>query len=199
MYIRRVNVDNTGKTQGFDQEELLPAVHLLVGVVAAAASGLLYRLHPWTVHDGGTWLGVATNARPLSATHGRTQQMPEPSEVEATEMVEHGLPGRVVGRKTSPGIPGPYDIEDGVDDASQRARARSTSPLLWRKKLLDTLPLRVGQLTGVRRAHATERMVLGQSSASVCTDVQATMDHLCGTSLATWLRTCGGKNWVRGA
>jgi hypothetical protein len=101
--IGRSHVAGDGQAQGVDQQVALPALNAFVRVVAADAGGFLDRLHTLAVHDGRTWVGVATDSLPRGAMQGRVQQTPDTMEAEPAELVEDRLPGREVGGQVAPG------------------------------------------------------------------------------------------------
>src|SRR5260221_9715297 len=127
MHIGRGDVARDGRAQRIDQQMSFASLHTCVRVVAANVGRLLDGLHTLAVHDGGTWVGVATDALTLCSMQRGTEQMPETLEAEAPELVEHRLPRREVGREVAPrhpGTAGAQHVEDGVEDATQRMRAR---------------------------------------------------------------------------
>src|SRR4029450_5138070 len=96
---------------------------------------------------------MAAHALPLSAMQCGVQQMPLALQAEPTKMVEHGLPGRVVTGQIAPGTAAAHEVENGVEDPSQRMSARSATSWQWREVPLNAGPFRVSQVAGIRSAH----------------------------------------------
>jgi hypothetical protein len=124
-----------------------------------------HRLRPVCVHDGGARVRVATDALALGAVQGHIQQVPGALEAKAPEVVKHRLPRREVAREIAPGAAGAQDVEDSVQDAAQRVRARSSSSRHRRQIALDAGPLNIREVAWIRRAHTAERTALRHVTA----------------------------------
>ena len=68
-------------------------------------------------------------------------------------MVEHRLPGWEVARQVPPRAAGAQDVEDRVEDDTQRVGWRPASFGLWRQMALEALPLRIGKIAWIISTH----------------------------------------------
>src|SRR5690348_5908091 len=100
---------------------------------------------------------MATNPLALRSMQRCVQQMPDASQAKATKMVEDRLPRWIVARQVAPSTATAHDVEDGVEDASQRMGARSASCRQGWKIALDAGPFGISQVAGIGGAHALQR------------------------------------------
>src|SRR5579859_1110379 len=103
---------------------------------------------------------MAADALPFCPMQGRVQPMPDAFQAELAKMIEHRLPGREVGGEVTPGAAGTQDVEDGVQDAPQRVRARSAACRQGGEGALDARPLRVTEVARIAYTHAYKRRLL---------------------------------------
>src|SRR5215213_8070158 len=97
----------------------LPALYVLVGVVAVRPGAFLGGLRALGVHDGYGGVGVLTDPLPLRRTKDREGPVPKAAQAEPAEVVVDGRPRREVARQQPPGAATPQDVEDGVEDVAQ--------------------------------------------------------------------------------
>ena len=74
-------------------------------------------------------------------------------EAQAPEMVEHRLPGREITREVTPGAASAQDVEDRVEDGTQRVGWRPAPFGQGGEMLLQTLPLRIGKVAWITCTH----------------------------------------------
>jgi hypothetical protein len=101
----------------------------------------------------------------LGSVQDTVQAEPEACEAPAPKMVEHRLPGRKVGGQIAPRAAGAHHIEDGVEDAAQRTRARSATPGPKGKIPLHRGPLVIGEATRIVGVHAGQSTKLCRLAA----------------------------------
>src|SRR5215207_4104005 len=106
----------------------LPALDVLVGVVAGRSGAFLGSLHALGVHDGYGGVGVLTDPLPLRRTKDREGPMPKATQAEPAEVVVDGRPRREVARQHPPGAAAPQDVEDSVEDVAQGVGTHSHGP-----------------------------------------------------------------------
>ena len=92
---------------------------------------------------------MATDALPLGAMQRSIEQMPFALQAESPEVVDGRPPRREIPWEVAPRTAAPHHVEDGVEDAAKRVRARSASPRQGRKMALDAGPLCVGEVAWV--------------------------------------------------
>src|ERR687893_3099521 len=97
----------------------LPALDVLLGIVAVESGTFLGGLHALGVHDGYRGIRVLADSLPLRRTKHSEGAVPKAAQAEPTEVVVDGGPGREVAGQHSPGAAAPQDEEDGVEDVSQ--------------------------------------------------------------------------------
>jgi hypothetical protein len=114
------DVDRQRQSQGIDEQEVLPPLDTLVGIVAADAGGLLDSLNALCVHDRRRRLWMLAHALSLRRPECREGTVPHAAEAEAAEVVVDGLPGREITGKIAPRAPRTQEIEDGFEDPAER-------------------------------------------------------------------------------
>jgi hypothetical protein len=81
-------------------------------------------------------------------------------------MVEDRLPQWEIGRQVAPGTAGTQDVEDRVENGTQRMGWWSASFRQGRQKALQACPLDIGQATRIRCTHRFSLSHVGSSSLS---------------------------------
>jgi len=119
----------------------------------------------WLSMIAALWSEVATHAFSLGAMQGATQLAPYAFEAKPPKVVEDCRPRREVRGEIAPGAAGAHDVENGVEDASQRMGTRSASCRQGREIALDAGPFSVSQVAWVSRAHTPEHTALRQRLA----------------------------------
>src|SRR5215210_8178972 len=94
----------------------LPALHVLVGVVAVRFATLLGGLNALGIHYRCRCIRVLTYSLPLSVAQGPVKESPRSAKAQFSEVVVNGRPRREVVGQKSPRTAASEDIEDGVED-----------------------------------------------------------------------------------
>ena len=133
LNIRRVHLGTQHQAPAIDQDVALAAIDAFRAVVATNAAdascpdGL-------AIDDASARLRIAPDRRAELLAQDGVQVLPGAVQTPEPEIVIGGLPGCELMWEQSPGTATPYDIEDGVQDLADRAKAGSTEALGWRQK-----------------------------------------------------------------
>ena len=106
--------------------------------------------------DGRTRSGVVADTLAFGAMQGGIEQMSVPwrrKHVRWENTVCQG--GKFVG-EIAPSTAGAQDREGGVEDATQRMRARSAASWQGREIVLEALPFSVREIARIQCTHAAE-------------------------------------------
>src|SRR5215217_317542 len=98
----------------------LSPLHLLASIVAALFSAYSGRLDRLAIHYGCAGLGVPLEANPNPLAQSGVHPLPGSIQAELPEVVVDAAPGREVVEEQAPRTAAPYDVEDGVEDLTQR-------------------------------------------------------------------------------
>jgi hypothetical protein len=118
--ISRGDVDRERKAKRINEDVALRAFHVLVRIKAADPGGFLNGLDALRIHDRRTRLRVLSNPFAFGTPQSREQSKPGAFEAQTAKVIKHGLPGREVAWQVPPGAAGTQDVEDRVEDSSQR-------------------------------------------------------------------------------
>jgi hypothetical protein len=102
-----------------NEDVALASFHVLMGVVAPDACGLLDGFHALAVHDGGTGMGILPDPATFSCTQLAPEMSPEARATKLSKVVIHRLPRREVGGQVTPGTAGAQQIEERIEDGAQ--------------------------------------------------------------------------------
>jgi hypothetical protein len=127
----------------------LASFHFLTAVIpadAAHASGL-DRL---AVDDPST--GLRITAQPYTETLAQdgVKALPGPIQLPGANIVIHCLPGRPLLRQEAPGPAAAHDVEDRVQNRTQRVNPGTSCRRRRRQERSDKLPFRTGQIARIQ-------------------------------------------------
>ena len=149
LNIRRVHLGTQHQAPAIDQDVALAAIDAFRAVVATNAAdascpdGL-------AIDNASARLRIAPDRRAELLAQDGVQVLPCAVQTPQPEIVIGGLPGCELMWEQSPGTATPYDIEDGVQDLADRAKAGSTEALGWRQKRFQAREFGVRQVGQIR-------------------------------------------------
>src|SRR5688500_2520555 len=132
----------------------LCAFDLLASIVAAPFSTYSCSLHRPAIHYGCAGLGVPLEANAHSLAQSDVHPFPRAVQAELPEVVVDAAPGREVVRKQAPRTAAPDDVEDGVEDLTQRVDSRTSGGSGSGKVRLQTAPFGIGEVGWICCSHA---------------------------------------------
>ena len=97
----------------------LPALDVLVSVIAARVGRFFDALDTLGVYDGCRRLGILAYSLPLGRTQGFEDKEPQSTQSEPSEVIVNGRPRREVMGQKPPMTATFQDIEDGVENIAQ--------------------------------------------------------------------------------
>lgn len=116
------------------------------GTVVAADSANAGRANRLAIDDGSTRLRVAADTDAELLTQDTVEVLPGAVQAPKTEVVIGGLPSWELVRKQPPGTAAPHNVEDGIQDLTDRVQSRSANAPGWRQKWLEPRELGVRQV-----------------------------------------------------
>jgi hypothetical protein len=116
------------ETARIDQDVALAAIHALGTIIATHATDT-GRPHRLAIDNACARVGVAPDAGAELLTEDSVDVFPCAIHAPQREVVVGGLPGRKLMRQQPPGTATPNDVEDGVQDLSDRMQPRSPEGL----------------------------------------------------------------------
>src|SRR5215218_4049517 len=142
--------------QGVGDDEPLPAVDLLAGVVTTAvASDGVRALDALRVDDPGAGLGIAALLHPGLLPQRGQHHLGDFGLLPLLEIPVHGLPRREVSRQVSPGAASPHHVQDSVHNGPAWMLLRPATSPRRRQQRPNQRPLLVGQVRGGTAAAET--------------------------------------------
>src|SRR5450631_260780 len=145
LNIRRVHLGTQHQAPTIDQDVALAAIDAFRAVVATNSAdascpdGL-------AIDNASARLRTAPDRRAELFAQDGVQVLPGAVQTPEPEIVIGGLPGCELMWQQSPSTATPYDIEDGVQDLADRAKAGSTDALGWRQKRFQASEFGVRQI-----------------------------------------------------
>lgn len=139
---------------GIDEGVALATHDLLAGVVAARTAGFV-GLHALPVDDAGARRGRPTATFAIDHQQRMIQRLKHAAVPPGRKPAIDRALGWKVARQKPPGDASAHDVEDRVDDLSQRPGERPASPLRRRQQRRNQPPLRIRQIRFVSKSRAT--------------------------------------------
>jgi hypothetical protein len=150
LHARGQHDDHDEQAQGVGDDEPLPAVDLLAGVVTTAvASDGVRALDALRVDDPGAGLGLAALLHPGLLPQRGQHHLGDLGLLPLLEIPVHGLPRREVSRQVPPGAASPHHVQDPVHNGPAWMLLRPAASPRRRQQRLNQRPLLVGQVRGV--------------------------------------------------
>ena len=145
----REHLGTQHQAPAIDQDMALSAIDAFRAVVATNAADAS-RPDGLAIDNASARLRIAPDGRAELLAQDGVQVLPGAVQTPEPEIVVGGLPGCEFMWEQSPGTATPYDVEDGVQDLADRAKAGSTEALGWRQQRFQTSEFGVRQVGQIR-------------------------------------------------
>src|SRR5262249_30353935 len=107
-------------------------------------------------HDSGTWVGIFSHPAPFRFMQRSPELGPQTGATKLPKVIIHSLPWRKTAWQIAPGAAGTQQIEQGVENGSERVAAEPAGRRSGGQETLHAVPLSSRKVARIACAHSAQ-------------------------------------------